>query len=142
MKRVFRPRRSLQTAVVLSVVLLVVWVLGWWLLPASIRELFTWPQLLTLALFVAVMIGVMLAIGLSRITTDAQGMTFRNGIRTRRVEWAQIHGFRFGEDDPWPYLIFADEGQRPLLGIQRTDRSRAQADFQELVDLWRSGRQP
>lgn len=133
----FRPRRSLTTALVLSSVLVGASILGWVTLPADIQALFTWPQILTLVFFIAVMIAIMLGIGLSYVRVEAEGLRFRNGIRSYELPWAEVHGMRFTEHDPWAYLELADGVQRPLLGIQRTDRERAEADFAELVAAWR-----
>ncbi|MGB4272388.1 MAG: hypothetical protein WBJ44_08325 [Propionicimonas sp.] len=67
MPQVLRPRTVLITGIVLSAVLVAASALGWMLLPAEIRVLFTVPQLLTLGLFVRVMIASMIAVGLSTV---------------------------------------------------------------------------
>ena len=135
---VIRPRRSLMTASVLSAVLLVAAVVGWVALPATTRDLFTPLQLFTLALFVVVMLGLMMSIGLSTVRADATGLTFRNGLRTHHLDWPEVVGFRFTENDPWAYVLTdGDPDQRPLLGLQRTDHARADAAFAALESAWR-----
>ena len=134
---VFRPRRSLLMASVLSAVLALAALIGWVTLPPDIQVLFTVPQLLTLAFFALFMIGLMMSIGLSYLAVDDSGLRFRNGVRTHRVPWAEVRGFRFTEHDPWAYVLLDDELQRPLMGIQRTDRELAEADFAKLVHYWR-----
>lgn len=125
---VFRPRRALLTATALSALLVGAAALGWVALPAAVQAQFTGPQLLTLAFFVVVMVGFMMSLGLSYVRADAAGITFRNGLRTHRVAWTEIRGFRFTENDPWAYVLLeGDPEQRPLLGIQRTDHARAEA---------------
>lgn len=134
---VFRPRRSLLTASALSAVLVGAAALGWLALPAEIQVQFTGLQLLTLAFFVLVMVGFMMSLGLSVVRADAAGLTFRNGLRTHRLAWDHVRGFRFAEDDPWAYVLVDHEpGQRPLLGIQRTDRDRAEAAVDALRTAW------
>lgn len=96
---VLRPRRALLAASVLSAVLLVFTVVGWVALPAETRDLFTPPQLITLTLFVLVMIGFMMSVGLSVVRADDTGLTFRNGLRTHHLDWPQVAGFRFTEND-------------------------------------------
>ncbi|MEA5054652.1 MAG: PH domain-containing protein [Propionicimonas sp.] len=126
MGTVLRPRAALLMAVGLSVILVLATVLGWALLPGNVKELFTGPQLATLALFVLVMIAVMLGVGLSSVRADAHGLVIRNGVRTHQVPWRQVTGFRFTADDPWAYVLLCDEpGSRPLMALQRVDRSRA-----------------
>ena len=134
---VFRPRRALLMAGVLSGVLVVSSLVGWLAMPANIRELFTLPQVLTLAFFVLFMIALMMGIGLSYLRVDDAGLHFRNGVRTHHVPWGDVRGFRFTEHDPWAYVMLDDDAQRPLLGIQRTDRALAEADFTKLVAAWR-----
>lgn len=134
---VFRPRRSLLTASVLSVVLVAATIVGWVALPPEIQTQFTGPQLLTLGFFVLVMVGFMMSVGLSYVRADGAGLEFRNGLRTHRLLWAQVRGFRFTENDPWAYVLLdGDPEQRPLLGIQRTDRDRAEADAARLSTAW------
>ena len=133
----FRPRRALLTASALSAVLVAAAALGWMALPAEIQVQFTGLQLLTLAFFVLVMIGFMMSLGLSYVRADDSGLTFRNGLRTHRLAWADVRGFRFTEHDPWAYVLVDNElGQRPLLGIQRTDQDRAEAAVGALRSAW------
>lgn len=133
MPRVLRPRNALLTAVSLSVVLVVAAGLGWALLPAETRELFTGPQLATLVFFVLVMIGVMLGVGLSSVRVDADGLLVRNGPRTHRIAWSQVRGFRFTSNDPWAYVLLDGEPEsRPLIALQRVDGERAKAAFSAL----------
>ena len=82
MPPVLRPRTVLITGIVLSAVLVAASALGWMLLPAEIRVLFTVPQLLTLGLFVLVMIAIMIAVGLSTVRIEPDGLRIRNGVRS------------------------------------------------------------
>lgn len=135
---VVRPLRALVTASVLSAVLVVAAVVGWFATPVQTRDLFTAPQLLTLAFFILVMIGFMMSVGLCYVRADTEGLTFRNGLRTHHLDWPQVTGFRFTENDPWAYVLTdGDPDQRPLLGLQRTDRERAVASFRALEEARR-----
>jgi hypothetical protein len=138
---VLRPRRALLTASVLSAVLLAATVVGWVAMPVQTRDLFTPPQLLTLGFFVLVMIGFMMSVGLSVVRADDDGLTFRNGLRTHHLDWDQVAGFRFTENDPWAYVLTDDDpDQRPLLGLQRTDHERAETALVALESAWRQAR--
>lgn len=142
MSTVFRPRRALWTAIALSAVLIVAAGLGWVLLPAEIQAQFTVPQLATLAFFVGVMVVFMMSLGLSYVRVENDQLVFRNGLRTHRLGWDQIRGFRFGENDPWAYVLTVGEPeQRALLGIQRTDAEHADADLVEIEQAWRTARE-
>lgn len=132
-----RPRRALLMASVLTAVLVVASAVGWFAMPPETRELFTAPQLATLGFSLLVMIGVMMSVGLSYVRADDVGVTFRNGLRTHHMAWHQVTGFRFTENDPWAYVLTDDDpDSRPLLGLQRTDGLRAEADFIALQAAW------
>jgi hypothetical protein len=138
---VVRPRRALVMATVLSAVLVLACVVGWVAMPIETRDLFSAPQLLTLGLFVVVMICFMMSVGLCYVRADDGGITFRNGLRTHRLDWSQVTGFRFTEHDPWAYVLTAGEvDQLPLLGLQRTDGQRAEGDFAALRSAWENHR--
>ena len=122
----FRPRASLRMGLSLSISLVAAALLGWVLTPPSVRALFTPVQILTLIFFLALLVGLALGIGLSYVRADAAGVRFRNGIKTYEVPWSQIKAFRYREGDPWPFVLVRTEvEQRPLLGIQRSDRAYA-----------------
>lgn len=133
---ILRPRAALLMAVVLSAVLVAAAALGWYALPAHIRVLFTGLQVGTLVFFILVMIGFMMAVGLSRVRVDEDGLAIRNGLRNHRIPWTAIRGFRFTEHDPWAYVLLEGEpDQRPLMAVQRTDHERAEQMVSRLRDL-------
>lgn len=101
---------------------------GWALLPAHIRAQFTIAQIVTLLGFLAIMVGLMLAVGLSSVTADSHGLTIHNGPFTRRLAWGDIVGFRLRHGDPWAYALTddpTDPRRVAMLGIQATDKQRA-----------------
>lgn len=134
----FRPRASLRMGLSLSISLVAAALLGWVLTPASVRALFTPVQILTLIFFLALLVGLALGIGLSYVRADSAGLRFRNGIKTYVVPWSEIKAFRYREGDPWPFVLVRTEvEQRPLLGIQRSDRGYAEqcvADLRERLE--------
>jgi hypothetical protein len=70
-----------------------------------------------------------------RIVAEDSGVTVRNVLRSRRMEWAEIVSVRLGDDDPWVYLDLADGTHLPAMGIQSADGDRARAAAQELAAL-------
>ena len=62
---VYRPMASLRMGISLSVSLVAASLLGWFMTPPHIRAMFTVLQILTLLLFLAIMIGMALGLGLS-----------------------------------------------------------------------------
>jgi hypothetical protein len=129
----FRPRASLRMAVSMTVSLLAASALGWVMTPAPIRAMFNAAQIATLLLFIAAMIGMMLALGLAYVRADAEGLVFRNGIRTHVVPWSEVKAFRYRPGDPWAFVLLRSElEQLPLMGIQRTDRDLAEEHVADL----------
>jgi hypothetical protein len=83
----------------------------------------------------------MLGIGLSNVRADDEGLLIRNGLRTHRIGWQQIEGFRFTAHDPWAYVLFEeDPGSRPLMAVQRVDGERARSFVGELTAAWKANR--
>jgi hypothetical protein len=138
-----RPYR-LRILVVISVVALIVLSLTFWIaMPAEIRALFTLSQRLTL---VAVLFGLMLgtvATATSYVRADAEGLRFRNGLRTHHVPWGRVHKILLRRGDPWaqllitpedgsPFEVDLDAETRQLMGIQAGDGVRAERAVEEL----------
>lgn len=129
----YRPRAALRMSVSLSVSLVFATILGWTMTPVYVRDLFTPVQLLTLLAFLAIMIVTALALGFSYVRADDEGLTFRNGVRTHVVPWAEVKAFRYRDGDPWPSVVVRGAiEQRPLLGIQRSDRDLAHEHVADL----------
>ena len=129
----YRPRASLRMGISLSSSLVLASILGWVMTPVYIRDQFTPVQVLTLLFFLAIMVAVALGIGLSYVRADDQGLTFRNGVKTHTVPWSEIKAFRYRDGDPWPFVLVRSEvEQRPMLGIQRSDRDYAEQCVGEL----------
>lgn len=147
--RVFRSVPVLVSAVVFSLILVAVWVGVYANFSEHVQSQFTVLQLATLAFFVVFMVGFMLAIGLSTIRVDGQGVHVRNLFRTRHHQYDQIDRVSFRTGDPWPYLVLRtddpdDEQRQMMLGIQRvggSDQARAKvADLRECIEAWSAPR--
>ncbi|MFT3970432.1 MAG: PH domain-containing protein [Micropruina sp.] len=129
----YRPRAALRMGVSLLTSLVLASLLGWTMTPQHIRDLFTPIQVLTLLLLLAIMVGMALGVGLSYVRVDGAGLTFRNVVRTHVVPWEEIRAFRYRDGDPWPFVVVRGPiEQRPLLGIQRSDRDLAGQHVAEL----------
>ena len=130
-KQVFRSLPVLRTAISLSVLLTAASIFGWYMLEASVRALFTWPQVLTLLFFVAFMIALMLAIGLSVVVATAEGLKVRNVLGTHHYTWDEVEGVGIGSGDAWAYLTLAPSERYPdgettmVLAIQRAEGAEA-----------------
>lgn len=117
--------------------------IGWFLLPADVRALFTVSQLLTLLAVLAFLIAVMLALASSYVRADATGLRIRNGLRVHAVPWERVHKIILRPGDPWALLLLRPADGRPfeadleadkrqMMGIQAVDGQLATAAVNEL----------
>ncbi|WP_421733787.1 PH domain-containing protein [Cellulomonas sp.] len=63
------------------------------------------------------------------------GLTVRNLVFTRRLEWAEIVSVRFGSGRPWVQLDLSDGDTLAVMGIQRADGTFADAEARRLATL-------
>ncbi len=66
---------------------------------------------------------------------DDDGLTVRNLVFTRRLEWAEIVSVRFGSGRPWVQLDLSDGDTLAVMGIQRADGEFADAEARRLATL-------
>ena len=57
-----------------------------------------------------------------------EGLKVRNLLVTTRLEWSQIVSVRFGAGRPWVQLDLDDGDTLAVMGIQRADGARAEAE--------------
>ena len=139
---VARPRRLRVIAIVVSIVLSVLTVFGWFALPRSIRVLFTISQILTVLGVLAFLLGVIIAAAASFVRADEEGLTFRNGFRRHAVRWDRVHKIILRSGDPWALVLIKpetgefevdlDAEKRMLMWIQANDHAYAAAAVNEL----------
>ena len=133
------PRKLRIVGGIFVAALVIVTVIGWFALPIHLRQQFTPFQIITLLVFLLAIIAVIAMVGLSVVRADHAGVVLRNGIRTHRLAWQDIHAVLYRTGDPWPTLLIGDpdDPRRQLvLGIQRTDRQRADKAVSRLRRLW------
>jgi hypothetical protein len=85
-------------------------------------------------------LAVLLGWGLSRFALVAAdpseaGLVVRNLLLTRRLEWAEVVGIRYGSGDPWVSLDLADGDTLAVMAIQRADGEHARAEAGRLATL-------
>ena len=66
---------------------------------------------------------------------DDDGVTVRNLVYTRRLEWAEIVSVRFGSGRPWVQLDLSDGDTLAVMGIQRADGAFAESEARRLSTL-------
>ena len=129
---VARPHRVRVIVLIATIALCLLTAIGWFLLPAEVRVLFTLSQILTLLGVIALLIVGMVALASSYVRADANGLRIRNGVRVYAVPWDRIHKIILRPGDPWALLLITPEDGRPfeadidaekrqLMGIQTVD---------------------
>ncbi|MBA3529860.1 MAG: PH domain-containing protein [Propionibacteriaceae bacterium] len=139
----FRPKRLRVLAIVMSLTLSIVVVIGWFALPLRLRDAFTWSQRLTLLALLGLLIFTMVAIAASYVRADDSGIHLRNGLRSHSVDWSRVHKVMLRPGDPWAILLLKpadgspfeadlDAEKRQLMGIQAGDGEAARHAVQAL----------
>ena len=122
----YRPRAALRMGLSLSLTLVLASILGWLMTPAQVQDQFTPVQIITLLFFLAIVVALAMGIGLCYVHADADGLRFRNGLKTYEVPWSEVKAIRYRDGDAWPFVLLRTEvEQRALIGIQRSDRDYA-----------------
>jgi Bacterial PH domain len=130
-------------AIIATLALCLLTAIGWFLLPAEVRALFTLSQRLTLLGVLALLIVGMAALASSYVRADANGLRIRNGMRVHAVPWDRVHKIILRPSDPWALLLITpadgrpfeadlDAEKRQLMGIQAVDGFLAKAAVNEL----------
>ena len=70
-----------------------------------------------------------------RARVDEHGVTVRNLLRVRTLEWTQVVAVRFGSGDPWVLLEISDGTTWPVMAVQRADGEYAAREARRLAAL-------
>lgn len=70
-----------------------------------------------------------------RAVPSRAGLTVRNLVLTRRVEWAEIVDLRFEGGDPWLTLELTDTDTLAVMAIQKADAEYGRAEAARLAAL-------
>lgn len=140
---VFRPRIVLINCVAWTIILPAVLVTLWFALPEDIRSKFSAFEIGETIFIFGFMLAIIWTVGLSYVRADAEGVRFRNGLRTHRVGWDEVESVKFSRHDPWVYLYTTrDVGRLAMLGIMRVDGERARRAAEALRQLFREHSAP
>jgi hypothetical protein len=86
---------------------------------------------------------VMVSLAMSVVRADADGLWFRNGLRTHTVPWNRVHQIILRRGDPWAFVLLTpadgrpftadlDAEKRQLMALQYGDGAAAQVGVEEL----------
>ena len=133
--RPFRPRAARVVSTVLAVAVLVMMTGIAVLLPQVATGCESWLDRAGIIGFGVLVAWFLLRQAGVRAVPDRDGLTVRNLMVTRRLEWAEIVSVRFGSGRPWVSLDLADGDTLAVMGIQRADGDRAAAEARRLATL-------
>lgn len=105
------------------------------ILPWSGPNRVAWPDRAGFVVLAA-LIGWFL-VRLAEVSADPspEGLVVRNVLLTRRLNWSQIEGLRFGSSDPWLQLDVSDGDPVAVMAVQRADHERGRAEADRLATL-------
>ena len=131
----FRPVRGRRSALTLAAGQAVVLVGMAFVMPSTGPVGFGWSDRAGVIL-IAAAIGMLLwRFAQLSLRVDETGLTVRNLVHVRRLEWAEVLAVRFGGGQPWVTLDLADGETVAVMAIQRADGPRGQADATRLATL-------
>ena len=70
-----------------------------------------------------------------RAVPSQDGLLVRNLIHERQLEWAEVVDVQFGGGRPWVQLDLSDGDTLAVMGVQRADGPRADAEARRLATL-------
>lgn len=85
--------------------------------------------------FAAILIAILWRQATVSAVPDERGVTVRNLVFTRRVEWAEVVSVRFSADRAWAQLDVIDDDPIAVMAIQNADGARARDEAQRLATL-------
>lgn len=133
--RPFRPRAARVVAVVLGVAVLALMVTIAVLLPSAAPDRQSWLDRAGIAGFGVLVAWFLWRQASVRAVPDAEGVTVRNLLITRRVAWPEVVSVRFGHGRPWVQLDLADGDVLAVMGVQAADGARAVAEARRMATL-------
>lgn len=132
--RPFRPRAARLVAWVLAVLVAALMIALAVALPGVVGEVGL-PDRLGIAGFGLLVAAFLVREASVRAVPDAAGITVRNLLLSRRLEWTEIVSVRFGQGRPWVQLDLADGDTLAVMAVQAADGARASVEAGRLATL-------
>lgn len=132
--RPFRPRAARWVASVLFVLTLLA--LPTLLVAMAVNRLdMPWTDVAGFTFTAAALAWLCFRQAAVRAVPDRTGITVRNFIRVRRLDWAQIVSVRFGPNSPWAQLDLSDGTSLAVMAVQSADGEYGRREAGRLAAL-------
>ncbi|CQD22565.1 hypothetical protein BN000_05650 [Mycobacterium europaeum] len=121
-----RPHRTPIFVYVTAVVIVVVHIaIGFLLKVGSTGVVFHTSDQVAMALLGVVLAGVILLFARPRLRVGAAGISVRNLLGDRLIEWPDVAGVSFPTGNRWARIDLPDDEYIPVMAIQAVDKDRA-----------------
>ncbi|PWD49718.1 hypothetical protein C8046_02360 [Serinibacter arcticus] len=131
----FQPRWARLVAAVLSIVVLVSLVALFVFVRPNAATRLAPDDYLLMIVFSCVLWGILWRQATVRAVPDADGLTVRNLLTTRRLEWAEVVSVRYSADRAWAQLDLAEGDEIAVMAIQKADGDRSIQEARRLAAL-------
>jgi PH (Pleckstrin Homology) domain-containing protein len=131
----FRPRLARAVSLSFAVAVVVLTPVLAIALPTDGSNAFALPDRLGILAVGAAIVAFLWRQASVSAVPDADGLTVRNLVFTRRLAWAEIVSVRFGSGRPWVQLDLADGDTLAVMGVQESDGARAVDEARRLATL-------
>jgi hypothetical protein len=134
---VFRPRRGRRVALAAAVLSLLIFTIGAFTLPDTDPLFGGWglgDRLLLVGCGVAVSF-LMWRYATIRAVPSREGLTVRNLVLTRQLDWTQIVRVQFSGGAPWVSLDLDDTDTVAVMAVQKADGAFGRAEASRLTAL-------
>lgn len=141
---VVRPRRLLVACRAVSIVVLAVFAVLAYLLPAGSAggEQFALADQIAFFVIGVLLSAVVLRFTRVRVVADEHGVVVRNYVGEKAVPWQVVAGVRLDDGSPWASLELHDDDTIALLAVQANDGARAVDAVVALRQLLARSRDP
>lgn len=132
----FRPRRGRAVALTMAVLSVVIFTGIALIATTPGGGAFSIPNKIATSGLGVLMAAFLLRYVAIKAVPDERGLTIRNLIHTRRVEWEQVEAVRFHGGAAWPVLALHDGDEVAVMAIQKADGpDRAGSEATRLATL-------
>ena len=131
----FQPRRGRAVTIVMAIVCVALFTLIALTATSPSGGAFSIPNKVATSMLGVLIAAFLLRYARIRAVPDKAGVSIRNLILSRRVEWSDVEAVRFHGGAPWPTLALRDGEEVSVMAVQKADGDRAGREATRLATL-------